>query len=94
MRPYYSWKIPYAKKVRTLMDDLGLRCYSTHNRSLKRSRRAKRGQGLNSIKFSARVYLILASVEKWEWMPVKNYASNSPRHQNSSGRYGLSAGFP
>ena len=29
--PYYDWKIPYAKDVRTLLDDLGLRCYSTHN---------------------------------------------------------------
>src|SRR5882724_7953018 len=29
--PYYSWKIPYAKDVRTIMDDSGLRCYSTHN---------------------------------------------------------------
>jgi sugar phosphate isomerase/epimerase len=29
--PYLDWKIPYAKTVRTLMDDLGLRCYSTHN---------------------------------------------------------------
>jgi len=29
--PYYSWTIPYAKEVRSLMDDVGLRCYSTHN---------------------------------------------------------------
>jgi sugar phosphate isomerase/epimerase len=29
--PYYDWKIPYAKDVRTLLDDLGLRCHSTHN---------------------------------------------------------------
>jgi sugar phosphate isomerase/epimerase len=29
--PYYGWTIPYAKDVRSLMDDLGLRCYSTHN---------------------------------------------------------------
>ena len=29
--PYYGWTIPYAKEVRSLMDDLGLRCYSTHN---------------------------------------------------------------
>jgi sugar phosphate isomerase/epimerase len=29
--PYYSWTIPYAKEVRTMMDDVGLRCYSTHN---------------------------------------------------------------
>ena len=29
--PYYGWTMPYAKDVRSLMDDLGLRCYSTHN---------------------------------------------------------------
>ena len=29
--PYYSWTPSYAKEVRALMDDLGLRCYSTHN---------------------------------------------------------------
>jgi sugar phosphate isomerase/epimerase len=29
--PYFGWKVPYAKTVKTLMDDLGLRCYSTHN---------------------------------------------------------------
>jgi len=29
--PYFDWTIPYAKDVRSLMDDLGLRCYSTHN---------------------------------------------------------------
>jgi sugar phosphate isomerase/epimerase len=29
--PYYNWTMPYAKDVRSLMDDLGLRCYSTHN---------------------------------------------------------------
>jgi len=29
--PYFGWTLPYAKDVRSLMDDLGLRCYSTHN---------------------------------------------------------------
>jgi sugar phosphate isomerase/epimerase len=29
--PYFKWKPPYAKDVRAQMDDLGLRCYSTHN---------------------------------------------------------------
>jgi len=29
--PYFGWTLPYAKDVRGLMDDLGLRCYSTHN---------------------------------------------------------------
>jgi sugar phosphate isomerase/epimerase len=29
--PYLAWTLPYAKQVRTMMDDIGLRCYSTHN---------------------------------------------------------------
>jgi sugar phosphate isomerase/epimerase len=29
--PYFNWSFPYAKDVRTQLDDLGLRCYSTHN---------------------------------------------------------------
>jgi sugar phosphate isomerase/epimerase len=29
--PYFNWQLPYAKEVRTQLDDLGLRCYSTHN---------------------------------------------------------------
>ena len=29
--PYFKWTYPYAKDVRSQMDDLGLRCYSTHN---------------------------------------------------------------
>jgi sugar phosphate isomerase/epimerase len=29
--PYYKWKPAYAKEIRAQMDDLGLRCYSTHN---------------------------------------------------------------
>jgi sugar phosphate isomerase/epimerase len=29
--PYYAWKPDYAKEVRKLLDDLGVRCMSTHN---------------------------------------------------------------
>ncbi|MBC7842923.1 MAG: sugar phosphate isomerase/epimerase [Gemmatimonadaceae bacterium] len=29
--PYLGWQIPYAKTVRTMLDDLGLKAYSTHN---------------------------------------------------------------
>ena len=29
--PYFGWTFAYAKEVRGLMDDLRLRCYSTHN---------------------------------------------------------------
>jgi sugar phosphate isomerase/epimerase len=29
--PYYSWTPDYAKELRKLLDDLGIRCRSTHN---------------------------------------------------------------
>ena len=29
--PYYGWTPAYAKEVRKLIDDLGVRCHSTHN---------------------------------------------------------------
>jgi len=29
--PYFKWTPAYAKDVRSQMDDLGIRCYSTHN---------------------------------------------------------------
>ncbi len=32
--PYFDWQLPYAKEVRAMMDDLGLRCYSTHNHNV------------------------------------------------------------
>jgi len=32
--PYLDWTIPYAKGVRTQLDGLGVRCYSTHNPSI------------------------------------------------------------
>src|SRR5208337_2424750 len=29
--PYYAWTADYAKEVRKMMDDAGIRCLSTHN---------------------------------------------------------------
>lgn len=29
--PYYDWTLDYAKQIRRTLDDLGVRCYSTHN---------------------------------------------------------------
>ncbi len=29
--PYLAWTIPYARDVRAQLDDLGIRCHSTHN---------------------------------------------------------------
>lgn len=29
--PYFDWSLPQTREVRKLLDDLGIRCYSTHN---------------------------------------------------------------
>lgn len=29
--PYYSWTTDYAKEIRKVLDDLNVKCYSTHN---------------------------------------------------------------
>lgn len=39
--PYYEWKADYAKQVRSLLDELGMKCFSTHN-----SRRSFTPEGL------------------------------------------------
>src|SRR3984893_299612 len=31
--PYFDWTEPQTKEMRNLLDDLGIRCYSTHNSS-------------------------------------------------------------
>jgi sugar phosphate isomerase/epimerase len=31
--PYFEWSEPQTKQMRKLLDDLGVRCYSTHNNS-------------------------------------------------------------
>jgi|ERR1051326_819916 sugar phosphate isomerase/epimerase len=59
--PYFKWKAPYAKDVRTQLDDLGLRCYSTHNgfESFSTSDNLAHAIELNQI-LGAR-YIVLAS---------------------------------
>jgi sugar phosphate isomerase/epimerase len=59
--PYFAWKKPYAKEVKTLMDDLGLRCYSTHNHieSFSPGETMDHGIELNQI-LGAR-YLVMAA---------------------------------
>jgi sugar phosphate isomerase/epimerase len=59
--PYYDWKIPYAKEVRTILDDTGLKCYSTHNgfKSLTPGDGIAKAIELNQILGSR--YVVLAS---------------------------------
>lgn len=61
--PYYDWTPAYAKEIRKLMDDLGIRCNSTHNNA---SNLAPAGLGkaieLNQTLGSK--YIVMASAGK------------------------------
>lgn len=59
--PYFSWEASYAKEVRKMMDDLGLKCNSTHNHiaSLTPGETMDKAVELNKILGSK--YIIMAS---------------------------------
>jgi sugar phosphate isomerase/epimerase len=93
--PYFSWTLPYAKEVRSRMDDLGLRCYSTHNHleSFTPGEGMAKAIELNQI-IGAR-YLILASaggedkgIEGWKKLCEQLTAAVGQLQP-----HGLSAGF-
>ena len=54
--PYFQWTPEYAKEVRKLLDDLGIRCNSTHNDAgnlstgLAKAMAPVRGAGARSIR--------------------------------------------
>jgi sugar phosphate isomerase/epimerase len=58
--PYYDWTEEYAKQVRKLLDDLGIRCNSTHNGTKSFSADGmQKAIGLNQI-LGAK-YIVMAS---------------------------------
>src|SRR5664279_738612 len=93
--PYFKWTPAYAKDVRAQMDDLGLRCYSTHNgfESFAPGENLAHAIELNQI-FGTR-YLVLASapgrtsgVEGW-----KHLCEQLTTAVEQLKPHGLSAGY-
>jgi sugar phosphate isomerase/epimerase len=59
--PYYDWALPYAKEVRALMDDIGLRCYSTHNNIKSFTPGDPMGKAIELNQILGARYIIMAS---------------------------------
>jgi len=59
--PYFKWTPAYAKDVRTQMDDLGLRCYSTHNGFESFSNEANMAHAIELNQILGTRYIVLAS---------------------------------
>ncbi len=92
--PYLGWTFPYAKEVRTRLDDLGLRCHSTHNAfpALTPGETMTKAIELNQI-LGAR-HIILASPPNAasldDWMRVSGQLATASESFKS---HGLLAGF-
>jgi sugar phosphate isomerase/epimerase len=93
--PYFNWRPAYAKDVRARMDDLGLRCYSTHNGfdSFASAQNLARAIELNQILGTR--YVVLASapgstngVDGW-----KNLSERLTAAVEQLKPHGLSAGY-
>jgi sugar phosphate isomerase/epimerase len=91
--PYYSWTPEYAKKVRAQLDQLGVKCYSTHNGPVSFSPEGiSKAIELNHI-LGAR-YVVMASAGKVEgidgWKRVAETLNKA--NQTMSGE-GLHTGY-
>jgi len=62
--PYFRWTPAYTKDVRTQLDDLGLRCYSTHNGFESFGPAENMGHAIELNQILGTHYLVLASAPK------------------------------
>lgn len=91
--PYFEWTPAYAKDVRKLLDDLGIRCYSTHNSARSFTpENLSRAIELNQILGSK--YIVMASAGKVEnldgWKTVAERLNQAAEKMKP---LGLRAGF-
>jgi sugar phosphate isomerase/epimerase len=93
--PYFKWTATYAKDVRAQMDDLGLRCYSTHNGFESFTPEDNFAHSIELNQILGTRYLVLASapgstsgVEGW-----KNLCGRLTSAVEQLKPHGLSAGY-
>ncbi len=91
--PYYEWSVDQTKQVRSLMDNLKIRCYSTHN-----SHEVFTGDGLSKAielnKILGAKYIVMASPGQAktldDWKHVAELLNNGNKKMHGNG---LRAGY-
>jgi sugar phosphate isomerase/epimerase len=91
--PYYDWTLDYAKKVRSELDTLGVRCYSTHNSTASfRPNGISKAIELNQVLGAH--YIVLASpgdvADLDGWKQVADLLNQA---NQTMARHGLHAGY-
>jgi len=93
--PYFGWSLPYAKEVRARMDDLGLRCYSTHNHIESFTPGETMGKAIELNQILGTRYIVMASSPGWA-RGVEGWKRLCGQLSNATGQlipHGLSAGY-
>jgi sugar phosphate isomerase/epimerase len=91
--PYYDWTTAYARQVRAELDELGIRCYSTHN-SLNSFTPEGLGKAMDLNKTLGTKYIVLASPGEVSGLDgYKRAAETLNRANDTMKRQGLHAGY-
>lgn len=93
--PYFQWTPVYAKEVRTIIDDLGLKCYSTHNHLISFTPGDGMGRAIELNQILGARHLVLSSAgrevrgaDQWKKLCEQLTAAT-----NELLPHGLTAGF-
>lgn len=86
--PYYSWTEAQAKDMRKLLDDLGIRCFSTHNEEeFMKPDKISRTRDMNAILGTK--YAVIASVHEISnldgWKEVADLLNSADDQLKSAG---------
>lgn len=91
--PYFDWTTAYAKDVRKLLDDLNIRCYSTHN-AAKSFDPANIDHAIELNRIIGSKYIVMASAGKVQgldgWKQVAERLNQGAEKMKPAG---LAAGF-
>ncbi len=91
--PYYDWSIEQAREMRKLLDDLGIRCYSTHNSPRSFSPEGI-GKAMELNQIIGSKFIVMASAGKVDgidgWKKVAERLSEGAEKMKSGG---LRAGY-
>jgi sugar phosphate isomerase/epimerase len=91
--PYFSWTVDYAKQMRAELDELKIRCYSTHN-GFDSFSEANIGKAIELNKILGARFVVLASAGSLktadEW---KNVADRLNTANQTLAKEGLHAGY-
>jgi len=91
--PYFEWTPAYAKEVRKLLDDLGIRCFSTHNDSRSFAPESI-GHAIELNRIIGSRFIVLASAGKVEGLDGwKAVAESLNRGAEKMKPAGLRAGY-